>query len=1759
MTVWRKLNTPANGVVIYNFNHKGPHKLQLQLGETVQIHEENGGWYRGFSLRNKDALGIFPISYVKIKENKIENERDKEEENSIVEEVTSVLREWGYMWQGIYLKREDQLFTTVRELMMDLMEWRRQILSETLPGDQLKQLKQKVTSTVDYGNRIIGLDLVVRDDDGNVIDPDSTGVIELYRRHLSTSEKITQSVGLPGNEETKRRRETSISSTYSVYVNIKNVVCNINDDAQVFISLYDGVEGRFISEQYLVEWDKAGMPKDIDKLYNLTVLFTDLGIKDLKRDKMYLVCKIVRCGRMDLKEQDSKRLSHNIRRTFGIAVLYISDFLAGNVQYEDEKEHFLHLIPMPDQSFDAFVKKIISSPMPDVRGSGQGIWVSIKLLEGDAQQIQEEHPLLMNRHTAIARKQGFAEVIMPGEYRNDLYITIFNGEFERGHKSANKNIEVTMNVLSDDGNILENVISYGAGEQLISEYRSVIFYHNAKPEWNEPVKVVVPIEQFYTSHLRFTFKHRSSIEDKDKSQKIFAFAFLRLMNRDGTTLSDGCHELMVYKCDLKKVESSTYLKLASLKLEQTLMTPPAKGMAGSVAYATDKFSIKCLLCSTKLTQNLDLLGLLKWRVMPGKLKDILVTVMKVSGEEIVKFLTDTFDALFAILTENAKKYDKLVFDALVFTINLLADKKYHHFRPVLDAYIETRFGAIKVYGTLINVLKEYIECAGKKQGSDRNKLDQVLKAMKGMEYIFKFIVHSRLLYERAVSGKGKNEFQDDMRSLFQALVQLMENTKNETLLIQGAALKYFPASFADLLRVFDAKELGYYAREFIEKIPEKRLTSQKMDCIQNMIKSPLFENEDSRCVILPMVVSQLSKEMEKSEEIKICIDILSNILVTLMRRDVGLTHEDVLFLVTSLLRVVVKVVIRHQPVVGNYVACLTAMLQLMDEEHYRKYVNNFMSKEELRDFLVELFLLFGEFVSNNVYPRDWMVMTMVQNGVILNAIQHFSEALLTMFLRGDDFEVQLWNNFFHLSVAFITQESLQLENFSSAKKDKILEKYSDMRMIIGLKINSMWHHLGAHKTKFIPGLVGPFLEMTLLPQKDLRKATIPIFFDMIEVEYRTSGGFVNVETEMFRKLDVLVEGGKGDEEYKELFQKTLGDLFVSHPQLSSQGQLFVEGVTKLMERLLDYRTVVQGDDNIDNRMSCTVNVLNFYKNIRREEMFIRYVYKLCDLHLSVDNFTEAAYTLRLHADLLEWSDEQVFSGQGKYIAETQRQLKELLYKDIILYFDKGKSWEEAISMCKELAKQYEEQTFEYIKLSELLKQQAKFYDNIITQVRGEPEYFRVAFYGKGFPTFLKDKVFVYRGKEYQRLSDFGVKLQSQYPSAENLKYLSAPKDDVRNSNGQFLQINKVDPVPVARRKFIGKNVMEQITKFYDVNHVNTFQYSRKFHQGQKEKDNEFKTMWLERTVLYTSYKFPGILCWFEVTNSDMELISPIQYALETMISVNKELRSVIGQQKADVKLNINPLSMKLQGIVEAAVQGGTANYEKAFLIPQYLQQNPDHQGYVEQLKELLVEQIDILEEGIQLHSTRVSDNLRPLHDLIEKKYKDLKQHAEQWRNKTKVYVPVKRSARPLTIQRKSDENRTSFDNSFNGIPESPPPPIPIKNTPTVAAVDTPPPKPPRPYSKKLEEKPPLLPTKSTRKTSEQRSSGGSRSSGETEPPEINQSPALPPRRPTQKVRNNDQTPVEQAPSIAPRVPSPPTAVDSPPVPPKGKRGESTKM
>lgn len=46
---------------------------------------------------------------------------------------------------------------------------------------------------------------------------------------------------------------------------------------------------------------------------------------------------------------------------------------------------------------------------------------------------------------------------------------------------------------------------------------------------------------------------------------------------------------------------------------------------------------------------------------------------------------------------------------------------------------------------------------------------------------------------------------------------------------------------------------------------------------------------------------------------------------------------------------------------------------------------------------------------------------------------------------------------------------------------------------------------------------------------------------------------------------------------------------------------------------------------------------NFYKEMGREEIYIRYIYHLAELHKASGNWVEAASTLLLHAQLLQVS------------------------------------------------------------------------------------------------------------------------------------------------------------------------------------------------------------------------------------------------------------------------------------------------------------------------------------------------------------------------------------------------------------------------------------------------------------------------------------------------------------------------------------------
>lgn len=57
-------------------------------------------------------------------------------------------------------------------------------------------------------------------------------------------------------------------------------------------------------------------------------------------------------------------------------------------------------------------------------------------------------------------------------------------------------------------------------------------------------------------------------------------------------------------------------------------------------------------------------------------------------------------------------------------------------------------------------------------------------------------------------------------------------------------------------------------------------------------------------------------------------------------------------------------------------------------------------------------------------------------------------------------------------------------------------------------------------------------------------------------------------------------------------------------------------------------------------------------------------------------------------------------------------------------------------------------------------------------------------------------------------------------------------------------------------------------------------------------------------------------------------VNPLEIALETLGAKNREIQTLTSQYSANKTLNINPLSMLLNGVIDAAVMGGLSNYEK---------------------------------------------------------------------------------------------------------------------------------------------------------------------------------------------------------------------------------------
>jgi len=81
--------------------------------------------------------------------------------------------------------------------------------------------------------------------------------------------------------------------------------------------------------------------------------------------------------------------------------------------------------------------------------------VSLRFIRGDISNLATGTGGVSSAGAFRACKIGFPDVIMPGDVRNDLFLTIERGEFERGGKTTPKNVLATISIYDSCGSIIE--------------------------------------------------------------------------------------------------------------------------------------------------------------------------------------------------------------------------------------------------------------------------------------------------------------------------------------------------------------------------------------------------------------------------------------------------------------------------------------------------------------------------------------------------------------------------------------------------------------------------------------------------------------------------------------------------------------------------------------------------------------------------------------------------------------------------------------------------------------------------------------------------------------------------------------------------------------------------------------------------------------------------------------------------------------------------------------------------------------------------------------------------------------------------------------------------------------------------------------------------------------------------------------------------------------------------------------------------------
>jgi hypothetical protein len=566
-------------------------------------------------------------------------------------------------------------------------------------------------------------------------------------------------------------------------------------------------------------------------------------------------------------------------------------------------------------------------------------------------------------------------------------------------------------------------------------------------------------------------------------------------------------------------------------------------------------------------------------------------------------------------------------------------------------------------------------------------------------------------------------------------------------------------------------------------------------------------------------------------------------------------------------------------------------------------------REELAEFLFSALQVYISILDGEAFPSSWLSVHIYHHKSTMRCLEKLAGILIDTFLphpdEADHFNTELWRAFFDALIKLVGSEALALETFPEQKRRAVWKIAGDVRELGADLLRRTWEaigwettpedkaqygleKLGGYQVQYVPGLVGPVVELCLSVHEGLRGVAIQILQTMIISEWTLSQDLGLIQAEIIDCLDQLF---LHKTQAETLLQKMfIGELIERFEPLAEEQDesLFVavKNLVATVDELLDLLAAVHGGEGNGEvfRIMDTLHLMDFLKDMQKEDIFIRYVHQLATIQATAKNFTEAGLALRLHADLYEWDPSHHIDElrEPPFTRQTAFERKEQLYFEMIKYYEEGQSWDNALGSYMELADQYEHNIFDFSKLARAQRAMATIYETIGKGQRENHRYFRCIYKGFGFPPSLRDKEFIFQGLPSDRMGTFVDRLQEQHPAAQVSTSGSVGED----LEGQFIYVYNVSAQrdlnhPIFQRAKVAQSVRD----YYLLSRPNMFTHTTR----RKISDVGVKEQALEKAVFTTAEAFPTILRRSEVVTQGTVTLGPLQIAIERTTRKSAEL------------------------------------------------------------------------------------------------------------------------------------------------------------------------------------------------------------------------------------------------------------------------------